>query len=332
MRNLEEITEILRHHPWSREAVVEGFRPVLAELGVDPAERAKILVEDMASIGCEWPIRSEVINDKLILSHDVIPESDFGQIEREDVPEALTAHGTGLNLGSVIRLSKVCEVGRRFFRSDWPGKFKDKLLNKRDHLSFVEEVLWLNLWHGVSDIESEAQPFRDRNVEKRVDWRFRSCGMTVNLEVKSRPKDWMRRVDGPENNLVMPSYFYDVPQKFPAKNENELNLVAVSTPAAIDRSLRERIEILLRTYPNIDGALIWAQESRSAVSPFEIHAIENKDLISTLFTGGDFEDAAHIGIIRHVWRKRDERRAYRADEVPELLSQLSKDVDNARRG
>lgn len=174
----------------------------------------------------------------------------------------------------------------------------------------------------MTDIEYEAQPFLSAVCEKRVDWRFKSCGQTVNLEVKYRPRDWMRHADGPEFNIVMPDYFYDVPAKFPEKNQDELNLVAVSTPAPPDRSLRERTEILLREFPSIDGAVIWSQAS-SGGSPFEIHAIKDRELIRTLFTGGDLEDAAHIGIVRHLWRKRDERRAYRADEVPELLQKLS---------
>ena len=45
--------------------------------------------------------------------------------------------------------------------------------------------------------------------------------------------------------------------------------------------------------------------------------------MQTFFNGGDLEDAAHIGIVRHPWRKRDERRAYRADEVPALLQELA---------
>jgi hypothetical protein len=41
----------------------------------------------------------------------------------------------------------------------------------------------------------------------------------------------MRHADGPEFNIVMPSYYYDVPDKFPVKRPNELNLVAIPNPA-----------------------------------------------------------------------------------------------------
>jgi len=329
MTNHSEITEILRHHPWSKEAVARGAVPLLSEMGIDPEERANILVEDMEAIGCDWPIRSIPVGEETILSHYEIPGSDFGTTGDEGARDVYTAHGSGLNWGSVIRLSKTCEVGRSIFGSAWPTKFKGKLLNPKEHLSFVEEILWLNLWHGISDVESEASPFAATGCRKKIDWRFSACGQTINLEVKYRPRDWMRHVDGPEHNVVMPSYFDDVPGKFPSRNAEELNLVAVTCLAAIDRSLQEHTEVLLRNHPNIDGVIIWAHAAKSD-SPFEIHALKVRGLISMLFTGGDLEDAAHIGIIRHVWRKRDERRSIHAEEVPEILKKLSAELNEAR--
>ena len=331
MTNLPEIIEILRHYPWSKEAVKAGYVPVLRHIGAEPTQRAKILVEDMALIGCDWPIRSTPCSNEVILSHYDIPGTDFGRVDEDNVPESMKVHGSGLNWGSVIRLSKACEIGRKYFGSNWPHKFKRQLLNPKDHLSFVEEILWLNLWYGVSDVNYEAKPFRESGCEKQVDWQFRSCGQLINLEVKYRPKDWMRHVDGPEFNIVMPEYYYDVAAKFPSRRQDELNLVGVSSPAPIDRSLRERTEVFLRNHPFIDGILIWSQASTGNL-PFEIHAIKHRNLIQTFFTGGDFEDAAHIGLIRHLWRKRDERRAYRGEEVPELLQKLSAITNKTRKG
>ncbi len=328
MTDLLGIIEILKHHPWSKGAVADGYVPLLSEMEIDPKKRAEALLEDMAAIGCDWPIRSTPIGVKTVLSHYEIPSSDFGQFE-DKAHDTLTAHGSGLNWGSVIRLSKACEIGRSLFGNAWPVKFRRKLLNPKDHLAFVEEILWLNLWLGISDIESEARPFASLGCRKRIDWRFSSCGQIINLEVKYRPRDWMRHVDGPENHLVMPSYFYDVPEKFPAKNPRELNLVAVTCLASIDRSLQEHTEILLQENPTIDGVIIWAHSSKSE-SPFEIHAARDRELISTLFTGGDLEDAAHIGIVRHVWRKRDERRSIHGEEVPEILKKLSSEANEAR--
>jgi hypothetical protein len=326
---LSEIVEILRHYPWSKEAVLAGYKPVLSEMGIDPVQRAQNLVVDMTAIGLDWPIRSIPCSDQIILSHYEIPESDFGRIHEDDVPEAMKAHGSGLNWGSVIRLSKVCEIGRKFFGDDWPCRFKKELLNPKDHLSFVEEILWLNLWYNVSEVNHEVKAFSELGCNKQVDWQFKSCGYLINLEIKYRPKDWMRHVDGSEFNIVMPDYYYDVPGKFPHKHPDTLNLVGVSTPASIDRSLCERTEVFLRSHPNIDSILIWSQSSTGA-TPFEIHAIKDRELIQVLFTGGDLEDAAHIGLIRHVWRDRDKRRAYRAEDVPMLLQKLCAEVKRGK--
>jgi hypothetical protein len=328
MTSLSEIAEALRHYPFSKAVVREGCKPVLQEVGIDAAERARALFEDMAAIGCTWPFRAMTVSEKLVLSYYEIPGTDFGKSDSEDVPDVFRAHGFGLNWGSLIRLSKVCEIGRRCFGADWPGRFKRKLLNPKDHLAFVEEMLWLNLWHDVSEIKPEAQPFLSAGCEKRVDWRFKSCGQVINLEVKYRPKDWMRHVDGSEVNIVMPDYYYDVPPKFPRRNDDEINVVAVSCPAPSDRSLQLRTEMFLRSNPTVDGVLIWSQVSQGT-RPFEIHSLKNGELIKTLFTGGDFEDAAHVGIIRHLWRKRDERRAYRAEEIPELLQRLGEEARRA---
>lgn len=184
MKNLAEITAILSHYPWSKEAVSQGFKPLLTEMEIDAPQRAALLVEDMETIGCDWPIKSEFVAENTVLSHYEIPNSDFGKIDDIDVQQAYTAHGSGLNWGSVIRLSKACEIGRRYFGSEWPAKFKGPLMDPKDHLPFIEELLWLNVWHGVSEIEREASPFQAIGSKKRIDWRFKASGQTINLEVK----------------------------------------------------------------------------------------------------------------------------------------------------
>jgi hypothetical protein len=329
--DLPTITAMLRHHPWSKEAVDAGYIPVLHELDVDPDRRAREMLEDMEAIGFDWPIGATCCSEQIVLSHYEIPGSDFGRLDDDDVPEVRKVHGSGLNWGSLIRLSKACEIGRKYFGESWPTRFKKQLLNPKDHLAFIEELLWLNLWYGLTDLVYEAKPFEAIGCRKQVDWQFKSCGYLINLEIKYRPKDWMRHVDGSEFNIVMPNYYYDVPGKFPRKMPDTLNLVGVSTPAPVDRSLCERTEIFLRSHPTIDGILIWSQSSKGDL-PFEIHAINDRELIQTLFTGGDIEDAAHIGIVRHLWRDRDEKRAYRADEVPALLEQISAEVKSMRCG
>jgi hypothetical protein len=98
MNDLATITEILRHHPWSPEAVARGSRPILSPSQAE--ERARMLVEDMAAIGCNWPICSFPISEGVILSYYEVPDTDFGKMDEENVDEVQKAHGFGLNWGS----------------------------------------------------------------------------------------------------------------------------------------------------------------------------------------------------------------------------------------
>jgi hypothetical protein len=320
MNDPKLLTAILSSHPWTREAVARGFKPILPAAEVE--SRVAVLVEDMAKMGRGWPIRGRPVDENLVLSYYEVPGTDFGMLDSEDVDDAHKAHGIGLNWGSLLRLSKVCLVARRYFGPAWPKRFKKIFLDGKKHFSFIEEMLWLSLWRGVTNVEYEARPFLSHGSRKGIDLRFDSCGQKINLEVKYRPKDWMRHVDGPAHNIVMPGYFYDVPAKFRFRNDGELNLVGLTALASIDRSLRERTQILLRENPNIDGVIIWAHASVDGSPSFEIHSTK-RPFIESLFAGADLEDLAHMGLVAHLWRKRDERRAFRADEVPRLLQQLA---------
>jgi len=76
--------------------------------------------------------------------------------------------------------------------------------------------------------------------------------------------------------------------------------------------------------------ILWAHHSESG-GPFRIHS-PKKDFIELFFTGGTTEDAAHFGVVRHLWRNRDERRAMRAQEaIPILLRRLEDEEVNRRR-
>lgn len=88
MKDLPEITEALKHWPWSKKAVGQGHIPILARMGINALTRAKILVEDMTDIGLQWPVRSIPAFGEVVLTHYEIPDSDFGKIDYEDVPEA----------------------------------------------------------------------------------------------------------------------------------------------------------------------------------------------------------------------------------------------------
>lgn len=322
--NVETIFPLLAHYPWTEEALKKDFKPALD--AATARKRAEILVQDMVKLKFPWRIMLQLGPENMVLPCYEIEGSDFGQ-EGPDVPDVYQAHGIGLNWGSLIRFSKACELGRKFFGEQWPERFKKKLLDPRDHLPFVEELLWLAPWRAVTDVEYEAKPYAWTGSKKSIDWRLKSCDQIINLEVKYRPKDWIRRVDGPEFNIVMDSYYDDVREKFPARNDNERNVVAISSPAPSDRSWQLQTKKLLDEVPEIDAVILWAFHSVSMERPFEIQS-KDKAFFDLLFDYGTLEDGFHVSVVRHVWRKSNERRAYRADEAFGLLNKLAEDDRN----
>jgi hypothetical protein len=70
----------------------------------------------------------------------------------------------------------------------------------------------------------------ERGHKKGPDWRFMSCGMTINLEVKYRPGQWMRKVDGPVYFQVKQGLFDGIAEKFPyPSTQTELNIAGIVT-------------------------------------------------------------------------------------------------------
>lgn len=188
--------------------------------------RAVMLVEDMGTVGIDIQLRTFPVGDRLHVPYYEVPRTDFQQegTAEKPVDDTLTAAGSGLNWGDLIRLSKACKIGRTLLGSSWPGKFKDKLL--AEHNATVQELLWLGRFRNPKKIELEPRPFP--GCKKRPDWRFAVDGQIINLEVKHRPGDWIRQVDGSQYSPARPGLFSDVSGKFLIKLEGELNLVALS--------------------------------------------------------------------------------------------------------
>jgi len=325
MNNLIDLPLVrtaIRQYPWDHEARARGQIPFFTEAEAD--ERAGILVKDMRKIGCTWPVRGQPIDEQRTVGIYEVPDTDFGEMNKETVPEVQKVEGLGLTWGCIVRLSKACVLARRFFGPNWTAtKIGRGLMNGTDHFSLIEEILWLGPWHGVSHVQYEEKPFAAAGGTKPIDLRFDSCGQKINLEVKYRPRDWARFVDGEKFNTVMPSYFDDVQGKFPTRNLNELNLVGVTVPALIDKSWRITAENLLQGMPTLDGVVVWVCPPGYQPS-YEIHSTK-KELIELFFKGGDAEDLSYRGFTRFVQRKPEERRAYRASEAASVIARIAEE-------
>lgn len=302
--NEAEIADALIRAPFGAQ------KPILC---ADEARiRAKWLVEDMHAIGFEVRIKEFPVEfpagPKISVPYYEIPNSDFGKEEHCDgkpVHDTNTAHGSGLNWADLVRLSRVCKIGRTLLPGMWPLRFKKKLLG--EHNSCVQELLWLARFKRPKNIELEPRPFV--GCRKGPDWRFKSDAQPINLEVKYRPGDWIRHVDGEPASPVRPNIFYDVADKFPTKNVGELNIVALTVIGSIGTSLVQATDKLLNDTPTVDAVFIWSESPGdgpdTAMRPID------SNFVRSFFNEGDKEERCYIGVIRHQRCKSEARRVSR---------------------
>ncbi len=321
LQNLDEVHVLVRETPWSKEQIESGYRPFLTS---DAAEnRAKAIVSNSSAQNINWNLglTSMKTEHELWIPCYEIPNSDFGTPPASlEAPAVHKAHGIGLNWGSLMRFGRACEAGLELFENGLPSKIRKKLANPKEHLPTIEEIIWLSSWQRVTDVESEVQLGKERGSKKGVDWKFKSCGQTINLEVKYRARDWVRVTDGPQFSIARPSYYEDVDGKFPNRLPGELNIVGISSYAAPDRSWREETHDYLVRNPQIDAIVLWTPSFTGADdNPFEVHSKDKAQLVRTLLRIVE-EDKQHLVVVRHLWRERDQRRLDGKAHVDDALN------------
>jgi hypothetical protein len=222
--------------------------------------------------------------------------------------QAQKAIGYGLNWGDLITLSKVVKLARQIWNEKWISHFKKRMANFDDHIAYVEELWWLSLWHSPQKVVSERSPFPP--CKKNVDWQFDTCTKRINLEVKYRPRDWMRHVDGELYATIVSSYFDEIAMKFPRRNADQLNLVAMTVIAPIDQEFRKKARQFLDETPTLDGIIFWSLGNRDTLTPqFQLQpqAVFLKEIIKN----AEEEDRWRNPFVIHPWMDREKRRAKR---------------------
>lgn len=308
------------------EEILGKCYPGMPETVLSPAEakaRAAMVYEDMATVGFPltlgviWPVPTTTEEPILIPSYP-LEGTMYGPMADPDGEHNRDAAGPLINCGEFLRLSKACKLGRELLTQErWPSRFTAGLRDAQKHLSVVEEILWLGRWHAPENIEMTYK----QNPPTDVDWRFTCCGMTINLEVKYRIRDWMGVVDGPHFSRNFDSYFIDLERKFGPRPKGELNIVGITTLAPPDAGLQECTKRFLDRHPEVDAVIFWSMHDPEGKRP-EIHAREPA-LIKMLFKGGDREDGIFCAPIRHLWRNSEERRAIRPSEAVETVRKIA---------
>lgn len=309
------------------EEILTKCYPGMAETVLSPVEakaRAKMVHEDMKAVnfslrlGITWPVPL-VGYEAIIIPSYPLEGSMYGPEADPDGTNNRDAAGPLISCGEFVRLSKACKLGRELLTTNrWPSRFTSRIRDSQDHLAVIEEILWLTRWHEPKDIEMTYK--QNPTSGKDVDWRFSCRGMTINLEVKYRLRDWLGIVDGPHFSRNFDSYFNDIEGKFGFRPEGELNIVGITTISPPDRGLQECTQRFLNGHPDIDAVIFWSIHDPEGKRP-EFHA-RKPDLIKMLFKGADREDNLFCAPIRHLWRKSDERRAMRPAEAMDAISKL----------
>lgn len=174
-----------------------------------------------------------------------------------------SAIGYGLNWGDLVTLSKAVKLARGFWGSDWTRRFRERFRANQNHLSAVEELWWLGMWHSPRRVEQEC-PLACHS-DRTVDWRFECRGVVVNLEVKYRAQDWLRFVDAPGYARLLDGYFESLAEKFPVRRPGQLNVVGMTLLGSLDSALRDATAAFLRNHPTVDAVLFRSIARRSSL-------------------------------------------------------------------
>lgn len=316
--------------PLTSEQIGEILRtcyPGMSETILTPEEakaRAEMVHADMLKVGFPllfdtyWPVPAPGNKTIRVPSYKLLgaiygPEADpYGDNNKD-------ASGPLLSCGEFVRLSKVCKLARQLLTTEkWPARFTGRLRDPKSHLAVLEEILWLGRWRAPKSIEMAYK--QNHSSQKDIDWRFDCCGQMINLEVKSRPRDWIGLTDGSHFSRNFDSYFRDVEDKFGPQQNDELNVVGITTWTPPDRGLRECTQRFLQSHSEIDAVIFWSLHDPNGERP-EIQS-RRPSLIKLFLKEADREDNLFIAPIRHLWRKSEERRALRPNEALQAISKI----------
>lgn len=276
--------------------------------------RAAYLIEDAPKLGCDlrlyW-MKSGLPTERHWYFYQFGASSFGADLKGSWNSETQKAIGFGLNWGDLFTLAKVVKLARQLWGPGWATRkqFRNRQAGFDDHISMVEELWWLGQWHAPSDVQIEPCPFAD--CEKPVDWQFSSCTQVINLEVKYRPRDWIRLVDGDlyfDRPNFPNDYFDDVSKKFPRRNAGQFNLLALTLIAPTTREFRRGVSAFLEANPTLDGVVFWSLGENHLPKP-QHQLRKDAKVVEMLLKPIEPEDRFRNPIIIHPWMDREKRRA-----------------------
>ena len=265
------------------------------------ARRAPMVVEDMATIG--FPLRLEVERGIAKWLHQRglripiqyhIPNTGW-TVNQFDPRNAL--EGSHLDKGDLLRLSKVCELGRSLLPNDWPHRFRDQLNNPSEHLDAVNEVWWLGRFNAptlVKKLDTKTQKVSSPDWSFSVQCEGNSCKLRV--EVKRRCSDIKRHLAFSEKTNL----FDKISSKFPRRSLTELNIAVITTYSQIDNTVTEMTARWLENEPALDAVILWSEHSLTSPPLVFASSGEIEHALRICLSTPDEEDTSGVAVVQHL--------------------------------
>jgi hypothetical protein len=175
------------------------------------------------------------------------------------------ADGIGINLGCPVRLFRALEELEKLSSADQKSP-REFLKDPREHLTAIEELLWLFGWKSMTKQKRGGQL---QGASGDVDWSFEAAGLPVYLEAKFRQSDWMRLTDKESFMMAGDGFLSKATHKFPTGSLNSgLHVVGITFYDSMTEDIVFRIGDELRSAPQIDVVVC-----RSLIQMFHVISI-----------------------------------------------------------
>jgi hypothetical protein len=163
------------------------------------------------------------------------------------------ADGIGLNLGCPVRLLRALDALAQLSAADQHSP-RAGLRTAPEHLSTIEELLWLTGWKSPSCLRRGGQ---FAGISGNVDWALQAGEHLIYLEAKFRRSDWPRLSDGKTYSRMGEGFLSSAAHKFPDPPQvAALHVVGITTFDNIDEEIMHGIGHELEATPQIHAVVI----------------------------------------------------------------------------
>ena len=226
--------------------------------------------------------------------------------------------GIGLNLGCPVRLLRALDALAQLPTDDQQSP-RAGLRTAPEHLSAVEELLWLTGWKSPSTLRRGGQ---FAGISGDVDWALQASGYPIYVEAKFRRSDWPRLSDGKTFSRLGDGFLSSATHKFPnPPHVAALHIVGITTFDNIDEDIMHGIGHELVATPQIHAVVIRSLLQMTHVISM---SVEIRDRVLGLLNVPIISDfPVNHGVFYHR-EQRDKRIASRSPQRDEV--RLSKAV------